>query len=201
MVFDDPISSLDQFRRSQTSQRIADVCQSALQTIVLSHDPVFLMGVAGYTSNIQQESLQLVRGEGDTSAIRKWDIKMARKTEYEANVMALAQYVEGDAATSPERAASAAGTLRPILEARLKIRYPNEFGEGDWLGPMAARIRDASPGSALDRLKPELRDIVSVNDFTCQFHHGDRLTAAVWETSDIEVRAHAQLTLDILGRL
>jgi wobble nucleotide-excising tRNase len=46
VVFDDPISSFDQFRRRTTADVLMDIAKSSQQIIVMSHDPLFIQALS-----------------------------------------------------------------------------------------------------------------------------------------------------------
>ncbi len=71
VVFGDPFTSLDRFRRTCTQQLIQRLLDSAQQVIVLSHDPLFLKLLSDEcpSSAANVKTLQMSKA-GDTTIIR-----------------------------------------------------------------------------------------------------------------------------------
>ncbi|MBI3097978.1 MAG: AAA family ATPase [Planctomycetes bacterium] len=75
VVFDDPFTSLDRFRRTCTQQFIHRLSDSAEQVIVLSHEPLFLKLLFDECPSAEAgvKTLQMSKA-GGTTVIGEWDI-------------------------------------------------------------------------------------------------------------------------------
>ncbi|MDO3443542.1 AAA family ATPase [Agrobacterium sp. V1] len=187
VVFDDPFTSLDDFRRAMTAKEIVRMGEPgrAAQVMVLSHDKFFLDTVRGMIHNASCTPFQLsVTATG--SSIEPWDIELEVKEGYLQDHMRLQDFAEGRGGDARDMRT----VMRPLLEKYIRYRFPNQILEGKWLGDMLGTIR-ADPDHPLASQYSELEDI---NSYTAPFHH-DPNTAFVEE----EVRNYAQRTLAIVG--
>jgi wobble nucleotide-excising tRNase len=177
VVIDDPISSLDEHRALTTVQEVRRLAERVSQVIVLSHSKPFLCGIwenAGATARCAVE----VRRAGQDSEIREWDVRHECITEHDRRHALLREYL----ATGGPGSREVAEAIRPVLEAFVRVAYPEHFPPGTLLGPFlglcAARV-----GTPQQILNPvdlvELRDLV---EYANRFHHD---TNRAWETETI----------------
>ncbi|MDO9432612.1 MAG: AAA family ATPase [Phenylobacterium sp.] len=185
VVFDDPFTSLDDFRREMTAKAIVRVGETASQVLVFSHDKYFLDAVRRKIHGPPCVTMQ-ISGSGGNSALEPWNIDWEVKEGYLQDHMALADYASG--VTTDAKAMRT--TMRPLLEKYIRYRFPNQNQDGLWLGDMLQNIR-ADPQHPLTQQYQELDDI---NEYTAPFHH-DPNTAFDAD----EVLAHAKRTLAIVG--
>ena len=91
-----------------------------------------------------------------------------------------------------------AGTLRPILEEYLHLKFPLRWTDQDyWFGTMIGAIRDATGDDPLVRSQTLLNDLTSVNEYSQRFHH--RTTGATADVPDArELVTYAKQTLRII---
>ncbi|CVI63387.1 MULTISPECIES: AAA family ATPase [Agrobacterium] len=187
VVFDDPFTSLDDFRRAMTAKEIVRMGEPgrAAQIMVLSHDKFFLDTVRGMIQNAACTPFQLsVTATG--SSIEPWDIELEVKEGYLQDHMRLQDFAEGRGGDARDMRT----VMRPLLEKYIRYRFPNQILEGKWLGDMLGTIR-ADPDHPLASQYNELDDI---NSYTAPFHH-DPNTPFV----EHEVQTYAQRTLAIVG--
>lgn len=185
VVFDDPFTSLDDFRREMTAKAIVRIGETSSQVLVFSHDKHFLDAVRQKIHGAACVPMQIAGSFGN-SAINPWDIEREVKEGYLQDHMTIAEYVGGITTDAkPIRT-----MLRPLLEKYVRYRFPNQIEDGHWLGDMLKVVRD-DPNHPLTAQYQELDDI---NEYTAPFHH-DPNTAF----NDDEVMAHAKRTLKIVG--
>lgn len=187
VVFDDPFTSLDDFRREMTAKSIVRLGQTASQTIVLSHDKYFLDTVKGMVSKsgLGHVAIQIATSKRNSS-ISPWDIEREVKEGFLQAHMAVSEFAEG----ITDDAASMRTALRPLLESYIRYRFPNQIPEGIWLGEMIGIIRN-NPDHPLQGVYADLDDI---NAYTAPFHHN-----ANEPFNPDEVRTFAVRTLKIVG--
>lgn len=187
VVFDDPFTSLDDFRRAMTAKEIvrAGETDKAAQVIVLSHDKFFLDAVRNLIHGATCTPLQLSASAG-TSSIEPWDIEREVKEGYLQDHMRLQDFAEGRCNDARDMRM----VMRPLLERYIRYRFPNQILEGKWLGDMLAIIR-ADTGHPLT---PQYAELDDINGYTAPFHH-DPNTPFVED----EVRAYAQRTIAVVG--
>jgi len=193
VVFDDPFSSQDNFRKDCTVQRIKKCGESCQQVIVLSHDQSFLKRIwdrlAPQASD--RKCLQLSRvGVRDTK-VAEWDIEGATQACFLTDRKALARYHNTGDGTPRD----IVNKIRPVLESHCKNLYPGDFAV-DTLGTIIGKIRTAG---ATHQLFPLLDDLDAINDYTRRYHHGENPNAATEPINDTELQGFVKKTLEIIG--
>ena len=187
VVFDDPFTSLDDFRRAMTAKEIvrAGEVDRAAQIIVLSHDKFFLDAVRSLIHGATCTPFQ-ISASAAGSSIELWDIEREVKEGYLQDHMRLQDFADGGSGDARDMGM----VMRPLLERYIRYRFPNQILEGKWLGDMLATIR-ADSGHPLTH---QYNDLDDINSYTAPFHH-DPNTPFVED----EVRAYAQRTVAIMG--
>lgn len=187
VVFDDPFTSLDDFRRAMTAKEIvrAGDGDKAAQVILLSHDKFFLDAVRSLIHGATCTPFQ-ISASASGSSIELWDIEREVKEGYLQDHMRLQDFAEGRSGEARDMRT----VMRPLLERYIRYRFPNQILEGKWLGDMLATIR-ADTGHPLT---PQYNDLDDINSYTAPFHHDPNAPFV-----DDEVRAYAQRTVTIVG--
>lgn len=184
VVYDDPFTSLDDFRREMTAKSIYRIGKNASQTIVLSHDKYFLQAVFNKIVCSSPTPMQISTAAGNSS-IEPWDLEREVKEGYLQDHMKLIEFVAGTGTAQEMRT-----LMRPLLEKYLRYRFPNSIPTGKWLGDMLGII-NADPDHPMRSHYAELDDI---NQYTAPFHH-DPNTAF----DPDEVMTHVKRTLAVVG--
>lgn len=187
VVFDDPFTSLDDFRRAMTAREIVRTGEpgKAAQVILLSHDKFFLDAVRGMIHGVTCTPLQISASAGGSS-IEPWDIEREVKEGYLHDHMRLQDFAEGRSGDARDMRT----VMRPLLEKYIRHRFPNQILEGKWLGDMLAIIR----ADTAHPLTPQYSDLDDINNYTAAFHHDPNTTFV-----EDEVRTYAQRTIAIVG--
>lgn len=185
IIYDDPFTSLDEFRREMTAKTIVRLGVTAGQTIVMSHDKYFLDTVRSKVKNLGLAAVQIATSGGNSS-ISDWDIDREVREGYLQAHMAVQEFVSG----LTNDAGAMRTALRPLLENYIRYRFPNQIPDGMWLGDMLGIIR-GDPNHPLQAVYNDLDDI---NGFTAPFHHDAN---AAFDPD--EVLTFAKRTLKIVG--
>ncbi len=186
VVFDDPFTSLDDFRRVMTAKTIFRIGQSASQVIILSHDKHFLKEVSDKIVGGAKCGTFQISSSKNNSAIEAWDLEREVKEGYLRDHMVLQEFHDGTAGE-----AKAMRTLmRPLLEKYIRYRFPNQIPDGKWLGDMLAII-DAD---ADHPLKAAYKEIDDINQYTAPYHHDPNEPF-----NEDEVKTFVGRTLAIVG--
>jgi wobble nucleotide-excising tRNase len=185
VVFDDPFTSLDEFRKAMTARTIFRVGQSASQVIVLSHDKYFLEAVANAVIGAKCETFQ-ISATKKNSAIEAWDLVREVKDGYLRAHMDMLDFHSGNSGSASEMRLK----MRPLLEDYIRYRFPNQIPEGKWLGEMLGLIA-ADPNHPLQSVYQEIDDI---NSFTAPHHHNTNTPF-----NEAEVRTYVGRTLTVVG--
>jgi len=176
VVIDDPMTSLDEHRSVATVQQIRLLLPRVQQVIVLSHFKPYLCEV-WKGANANERSAFMVRRDGQGSSIAEWDVRQDSITEHDKNHALVAQFVStGDPAL--ERPAATA--LRPMLEAYLRVAYPEDFPPSTLIGPFLNNKCVHRLGTATEILdQANITELRALKDYGNQFHHD---TNAAWQT-------------------
>lgn len=183
VVIDDPVSSLDEHRSLTTVQEIRRLSTRVAQIIILSHSKPFLCRIwesaapASRTAPDHRVALHVVR-DGNGSTISTWNVDYDSITEHDRRDAALRDYKTNGAGNDREIAQS----LRPHVEAFLRVACPEHFPPGTLLGPFRG-LCDQRVNTTQQILHAtdiqELRDIV---EYANRFHHD---TNPAWETETV----------------
>jgi len=194
VVLDDPLSSLDRFRRACTQQLILEQSGAAHQVIVLSHDPHFLKLVwDGYPAG-DVKTLQLTHN-GDNTTLNEWDVEAETLSDYLKNYNTLLAFYRAGSGNIVDVARS----IRPFLEGMLRMHFPGHFAQYEWLGDFIAKIRQADESSPLSHAKADLRTFEAINDYSKKFHHDQNPGADSVPISETELRGYVKQTLNLVG--
>jgi wobble nucleotide-excising tRNase len=196
VVFDDPFTSLDRFRRTSTQQLIQRLLNMAQQVIVLSHDAHFLKLLYDEcpSATTNTKTLRMSKA-GNVTVIGEWDIEAEVLSSYEKDYRTLhAFYVER---TGDPRAVARA--IRPFLECLLRTRFPGHFQPKEWLGDFLAKIRAADETSGLQLAKADLPEMEAINDYSKKYHHQQNPNADTEPISEDELHAYVKRTLRLVG--
>jgi wobble nucleotide-excising tRNase len=193
VVFDDPFSSQDSFRKNCTVQKIKKCGEACSQVIVLSHDDRFLKLIWDRLAHLptQRRCLRLARiGLRDTT-VSELDIEVATQAQFLADRQALTDYyigVEGNPRDVVNK-------IRPVLETYCRNLYPSQFTPADNLGAIIAKIRNAGATHPLTSIFDELE---TLNAYTTPYAHGQP-EAATAPIDDNELHGSVKKTLTITG--
>ncbi|MBK8158539.1 MAG: AAA family ATPase [Rhodospirillaceae bacterium] len=185
VVFDDPFTSLDEFRKAMTARTIFRIGQAASQVIVFSHDKYFLEAVASTVFGAKCETFQ-ISSTKINSCIEAWDLAREVKDGYLRAHMDMLDFHSGKSGTASEMRLK----MRPLLESYIRYRFPNQIADGKWLGDMLATIK-ADPNHPLISV---YQDIDDVNSFTAPFHHDPSVPF-----NEDEVKTYVERTLAVVG--
>jgi wobble nucleotide-excising tRNase len=196
VVFDDPFTSLDRFRRTCTQQLIQQLAGSAEQVIVLSHDPYFLKLLWDEcpSANTNAKAIQMSKA-GDTTVIGEWDILAEAQSSYMKDFSTLLNFYR-------ERKGglgSVARTIRPFLEGMLRSHFPGQFQEAEWLGDFVGKIREAGPDSGLQHAKADINELEAINGYSKRYHHQQNANADTVPLDEDELHGYVKRTLKLAG--
>lgn len=196
VVFDDPFTSLDRFRRTCTQQLIQHLSDSAKQVIIFSHDPFFLKLLADECPSMATnvKALQMSKA-GDTTVIGEWDIQMEVQTSYTKDYSTLLDFYrerKGDTR-------AVARTIRPFLEGMLRSHFPGQFQQNEWLGDFINKIRSANATNGLQHAKADINELDSINGYSKKYHHQQNENADSEPINDDELHGYVKRTLRLVG--
>ena len=196
VVFDDPFSSQDAFRRRQTVHEIAKVGRKCAQVIVLSHDSTFLKQVWDKAPAAERVTLTLADHRAQGIKIMPVDLERACQGRTATDIDDLLTYVT----TGTGVPLDLIRKMRTVLETHCWITYPAYFQTGpDWLGEIVRKIREHGDTHPAHALYDELDQI---NDYTKEHHHGEDVADTTPDQIDSqELTGYIKRTLRIVNAL
>lgn len=190
VVFDDPLSSMDDNRRKITADIIGNLSQETKQMVVLTHKSDFLLLLSDKLESPQVLSLKKDNLNG--SSIVQFDIENERKGEQQKRVEKLIRYQDEDFC----EAKSIQGDIRPCLEASLRFKYFRYLNGVSTLGKICDVLQEQNKLDA-----DLLRDLRNLNEISSPVHHGDHDIDPIREMDRSELLPYVRKTLDILERI
>jgi len=195
VVFDDPFSSQDAFRRRQTIYEIMHAARNCHQVIVLSHDAQFLKQLWEKCPAADRTAVQIIYHPTTGSKIAPFDIDdacLGRAAAELDDLLAFRATGAGDPREIIKK-------LRVVLETHFRFTYSGSFLADDNLGEIIRKIRergDQHPAyddyGALER----------INDYTADYHHGEDPRGAAEPSLDhTELRGFVTMTLKVVNAL
>ncbi|MFO0912756.1 MAG: AAA family ATPase [Pirellulales bacterium] len=195
VVFDDPFTSLDDFRQQWTCYALRRLAEDAKQVIVLSHSLEFLKLIANRCDKPNTRTLKLDHINAGDSRIIEFNLDDAAAALVDKDVLKLRSYHYGDEKDAP----ATVRCIRPILENHMRKLAPDDCPEGNgWLGTFLGTIKSASAGSALAVFQPDYDDYDFLNAYTSPYAHDSGTSPAIDEE---EARSAVGLTLKLIGRI
>lgn len=169
IVFDDPISSLDNNRRGATLNMLTRLAKTCKQFVLLSHDMKF---VKDFKSKIVETQVLKIVKTKDSSQIIPFDIERATLTGVFKDIMVLKEFADkGELSNHNPR--DVVRCIRPVLEGFIRLKYYLHIDEGEWLGDFIKKIKDSKEGDAFYQQQKNLVDIEDLNDYSKTYHHAN----------------------------
>ncbi|WP_114742414.1 AAA family ATPase [Vibrio cholerae] len=213
IILDDPMSSLDSYRKDATIVQIAKLIENDYQTFVFSHDPFFLSDIhkhsilSKHTKCFEIDPTYRDLDPLNSDSPKYISSKMVDRDSYESYVLhsynreynKLYDFVEsGNESDKVEVARS----IRPVLEAYLRFSYPKQFIKGMWLGDMIKKIREETdPKSIFFDKNNKFDAIAKINDFSKAYHHAEDFDTKIQDLELETVRFYAKETVQFITGL
>jgi wobble nucleotide-excising tRNase len=190
VIFDDPLSSMDDSRRKITANIIGNLSQETKQMVVLTHKSDFLLLLSDKLKSPQVLSLKKDNLNG--SSIVQFDIENERKGEQQKRVEKLSRYLDEDFC----EAKPIQGDIRLCLEASLRFKYFRYLNSASTLGKICDVLQEQNKLAA-----DLLRDLRNLNEISSPVHHGDHDIDPLREMDRAELLPHVRKTLDVIERI
>ena len=196
VVFDDPFSSQDAFRRLQTVHEIVKVGRSCAQIIVLSHDATFLKQVWDKAPAAKRVALTFADHRAQGTKIMPVNLERACQGRTATDIDDLLTYLTAGAGAPLDLIRK----MRTVLETYCWITYPACFQTGqDWLGEIVRNIREGGDQHPARTLYDELDQI---NDYTSKHHHGEDVANGTPDQIDSqELTGYVKRTLRVVNAI
>jgi wobble nucleotide-excising tRNase len=192
IVLDDPLNSLDDFRRSRTSQIIKELSDKPEQVIILTHKRDFLYMLDDNLKNPAAISIKADSNNG--SRLTSFDIAEDRKLDHYKRIDRLRMYLSKD--FGPE-ASEIQQDIRIALENALKFKYYEHLTSISSLGSMLDAL------APLGKLKPGvLSQCWNLNNISSPRHHGEASQQQPLQRMERdELLPYVSETLEVLEKL
>jgi wobble nucleotide-excising tRNase len=172
LVIDDPVCSLDRNRRAQTVEILAELAPRCAQMIVLSHDAYFVREqratLAKNHPAIVASVLSIGRVQNDYSAFAPCDVDEICASDYYRHHRMLREYTSGTYSGNIREIAKA---IRLYLEGFYHRRFPGLLPAQGTFGAVILAISQATAGSPISALQPQLGEMTKLNAYASRFHH------------------------------
>lgn len=178
VLVDDPMTSLDEHRRLRTKEEIIELAKRTRQVIVLSHEKPFLCSLWEQADRNERKSLRLIRTQ-DGSQFSLWDVRNDSISEHDKrHELVRAYLLQAD----PDQERNVAQAIRPILEAFMRVAFPEHFPPGTLLGAFLNKAdqRIGAPNEILSA--DDTNELRRLTNYGNQFHHD---TNPAWQTAAI----------------
>jgi wobble nucleotide-excising tRNase len=166
VVFDDPFSSQDAFRRRQTIYEIMYAAQNCNQIIVLSHDAQFLKQLWEKCPANDRAAVQIIYHPTTGSKLALFDLDdacLGRAAAELDDLLAFRATGAGDPREIIKK-------LRVVLETHFRFTYSGSFLADDNLGEIIRKIRERG---SQHRAYDYYGSLDRINDYTADYHHGE----------------------------
>ncbi len=165
------------------------------QVVVMSHSKPFLCALWEGADTTLRIAFQFVR-LGDGSNIQAWDVNSDLITEHDRRHALIRDYIDGAGPNSREVAQS----LRPVLEAFMRVSFPTEYPPGTLLGPFrnVCEQRVGTPREILSQ--PDIDELRNLTEFANRYHHDTNPAYLTQRINDAELLDFARRTLAFAKR-
>lgn len=178
VVIDDPMTSLDEHRSLTTVQEVLRLTARVTQMIVLSHSKPFLCALWDGGDRTARAAIKIVR-DGEGSNLQAWDVRLDTINAHDKRHEKVTAYIQ-TANAAEER--NIAESLRPILEAFMRVAYPASFPPGTLLGPFVSLCEPRAGTQAEILNQADITELRALLDYANRFHHDSN---PAWETEII----------------
>jgi wobble nucleotide-excising tRNase len=195
VVFDDPLSSLDETRREATARLLLDLSPRVRQLNVFTHKKDFLHMLCDKMPTSKTLQLRFDRRNG--SRLADLDMEEDRKSDHARLVENLERYLTEDFGPAAE---TMQGNLRKLFETVLKTKYyPTLAVDIRAKHGLATLLTTLLGAGRLDpALTPRLFDLCSV---TSGPHHGDIVDAPSRKLTRDELLPLIREALDLVQKV
>jgi wobble nucleotide-excising tRNase len=166
VVFDDPFTSQDSFRRRQTVHEIKRAGDACEQLIVFSHDATFLRQIQDKCKAADCMVLQLGDHRSLGIKIMPCNLDEATRGRAASDLDDLQAYIT----TGAGKDRDIVRKMRIVLETYCRSTYSGSFEPDDRLGGMVEKIKKAGnqhPALAL------VEELDQINEYSRDHHHGE----------------------------
>lgn len=197
LVFDDPFHSQDRSRRRRTIECVHRLAVASRQCFILSHELDFAREAARL-AGVQVNTFTL-DPMNDHSLLEATSLPPLPGRAYEQDYAKLTAFLRNPSEYA-NQLKEVARCIRQSLEGYMRTKFPESWGEKDWIGNMIEKIRDAQPGDVLHHAKHLEADLTEVNDWGKRYYHGETDGSDAGSVNATELKGYVEQTIIIISR-
>ncbi len=188
VVFDDPLTSLDQNRRLATIDQLVSLYNDCHQVIVLSHNLHFLIDLNGRNDMRKADKKVVMIVKGVNSAkIERWELKREWMDKYKQAILKMEDFVNNP---HPNKQEEAVNGIRLTLELMLKLKFckylPDQNGT---LGDLIADLEHSTCTFINNDKKAVIAKLKGLNEASWRVHHASVEERAVYHEVTLTMAA------------
>lgn len=196
LAFDDPFHSQDRSRRSRTIECVHRLAALSSQCFILSHELDFAREAARM-AGVQVNTFTL-DPMTDHSLLEAKSLPPLPGRAYEQDYAKLTAFLRNPPEFA-DQLKDVARCIRQALEGYMRTKFPESWGEKDWIGNMIEKIRDALPGDVLHHAKHLEVDLTEVNNWGKRYYHGETDGSDAGAVDATELKGYVEQTIKIIS--
>lgn len=195
VVFDDPLSSLDETRREATSRLLLALSPTVMQLNIFTHKRDFLHMLCDKMPDNKTLRLRFDKKDGTRFVVL--DIEEDRKGDHARLIESMERYLDEDYGPTTE---SMQGNLRKLFETVLKTKYYRVLASGIKAKHGLGTLLTTLFGVKLidENIKPRLFDLCSVANGS---HHGEIIDVTAQRLTRDELLPLIREALELVHRV
>jgi wobble nucleotide-excising tRNase len=197
LVFDDPFHSQDRSRRRRTIECVHRLAAASRQCFVLSHELDFAREVARM-AGVQVNTFTL-DPLADHSLLEAKSLPPLPGRAYEQDYAKLTAFLRNPSEFA-DQLKDVARCIRQSLEGYMRTKFPESWGDKDWIGNMIEKIRDSKPGDVLHHAKHLEADLTEVNNWGKRYYHGETDGSDAGSVDVNELKGYVAQTIEIISK-
>lgn len=199
IILDDPVSSLDQHRRTQTTELALKLISNAKQVIILSHDCYFLRAIEEVLLKQKPPAslkvYDLKRGEKEYSIMKECNLNLLCSSNYYHHYDLLERYSKSTVGISNREVAKA---IRPLIEGYYHRKFPTHIPKKKMFGEIIQIIKNSNPNEPLATLIPMCDELTAINTYAGKFHHETNPHYETAPVIDSELTSYVKRALKLI---
>ena len=194
VVFDDPLSSLDDNRRLNTTDKLVEISKKIQQTIILTHKKDFLFLLAD-RFNIKDRKILTIKSNKKGSCLSSLNVEKLRKHEQHKLIDKLDEYQKDE--DSIVESSVIQGDIRKVFENALWFKYYYKLPE-DKPETLSAILNELRTKNVINDIIDDLFDLCTLSSSQ---HHGEIGENPLHDLSKEELIPKVQKTLILLEKI
>jgi len=197
VVLDDPFHSQDRSRRQRTIECVQLMSGLSLQVFVFSHELDFALAAACMVG--LPVKIFLLDTLNTPATITEGNLPQLPAFAFQEDYNQLSDYLQNPGRYA-RRLKDVARSIRQVLEAYLRFKFPRAWQRNDWLGDMIAAIRDAVPGSLLHHSQHLVTSLTQVNNWGKRYYHSETDGSVAAAVDPGELTTYVRQTIEIISK-